>query len=193
MPHLGEFVDVKDIAPGIGVELRYAGTRHPFGQRMYPLNRAFLRRECALKVAAANDLLRPTGLRLNLWDAYRPLSVQAAMWAQVPDPAFIAPPARGSHHNRGAAVDVTLVDWQGKDVEMPTDFDDFTATAHSAAECSPQASAHRTILRRAMLAAGFTGIDSEWWHFVDPAWRRHALCDISLDELAARADAERRG
>ena len=193
MSYLGDFVEIKDLAPGIEVELRYAGTRHPFGKPMYPLNRAFLRRECALKVAAANGLLRPTGLRLKLWDAYRPLSVQSAMWAQVPNPAYIAPPARGSHHNRGAAVDVTLVGWQGVDVEMPTDFDDFTSAARSEAECTWQAAAHRGILRRAMLAAGFTGIHSEWWHFVDPAWRRYALCDVSLHELAARVNAVRRG
>lgn len=188
----GNFVEVKDVSPAIEVELRYAGTRHPFGTPMYPLNRAFLQGPCALRLGKANELLRPSGLRLKVWDAYRPLSVQAAMWAMVPNPTYIARPSRGSHHNRGVAVDVTLADHQGMDVEMPTDFDDFTARARSFAPCSREPALHRELLRRAMLAAGFQGIDSEWWHFFDPTWRRYPLCDVSLHELAAREDARRR-
>lgn len=188
-----EFVDVREVAPEIEVELRYAGTRHAFARAMYPLNRAFLRRECALKLAAANELLRPTGLRLKVWDAYRPLSVQAAMWDQFPDPEFIAPPTRGSKHNRGVAVDVTLVDHLGAEVEMPTDFDDFSPAARSDADCSARSATHRELLREAMLAAGFAGIESEWWHFADPGWEQYPLCDVSLHKLAAKADAKRRG
>lgn len=181
-----DFLDVLEVDPRLCVELRYAGTRHPFGLPMYPLDRAFLRESVAIRLARANALLRPSGLRLKVWDAYRPLRVQARMWQMCPNPEFIAPPSRGSHHNRGAAVDVTLVDVFGHDVEMPTDFDDFTEAARSDAPGPSMAVKHREILRRAMLSAGFQGISSEWWHFVDPFWRSYPLCDASLYQLAAR-------
>jgi D-alanyl-D-alanine dipeptidase len=151
---------------------------------MYALNRAFLRKGTAVALARAQALIKHTGLRLKIWDAYRPLGVQAAMWRAVADPAFIAPPSRGSHHNRGAAVDVTLVDVFGADVEMPTDFDDFTPAARSDALCSATAATNQEILRRAMLSAGFRGISTEWWHFVDPFWRAYPLCDVTLHQLA---------
>lgn len=185
MPQLWDFVDVHDMDSRLAVELRYAGSRHPFGEPMYTLDEAFLRRAVAIRLAWANALLRPSGLRINVWDAYRPLSVQARMWRVRPDPEYIAPPSRGSHHNRGAAVDVTLVDAFGKDVEMPTDFDDFSPSARSDATGPAAAVLHREMLRRAMLAAGFLGIKSEWWHFVDPFWRAYPLSDVSLHQLSA--------
>ncbi|HEY3268129.1 MAG TPA: M15 family metallopeptidase [Armatimonadota bacterium] len=187
------FVEVAGIAPGIVVDLPYARNANAFGAAMYPLNRAFLRSKTAGRLARAQRLLCSTGLRLKVWDAYRPLSVQRAMWDALPDEDFVAPPGRGSRHNRGAAVDVTLVGPLDAEVEMPSGFDDFSERAHVGyAGGSREARANRDLLRAVMLAAGFTGIDEEWWHFDDPEYRRWPLCDVSLHQLAAHADWMRR-
>lgn len=178
-PDRNDLVDVADFIPGIGVDVRYAGVNHGFGRAFYTSDRARLRRGTAEKLRAAQEALTGAGYGLLVWDAYRPLSVQARMWEINPDPSFVAPPERGSRHNRGAAVDVTLIDLSGRELEMPTDFDQFTGQAHSECESvSPTALRHREILRNAMLAAGFTGINNEWWHFDDPDWRDYDLLDV---------------
>jgi zinc D-Ala-D-Ala dipeptidase len=181
-----DWVDLRSVIPDAVIDLRYSGSRNLFGRPVYPVNAAFLRAPVAARLARAAWLLRPAGLRLMVWDAYRPLSVQKAMWDACPDPDFVAHPRRGSRHNRGAAVDVTLSDWRGLPIAMPTDFDDFSPRAWwNATDAPPGAIRHREILRRAMLAAGFTGIRHEWWHFDDPMWRNYPLADVPLTGLGA--------
>jgi D-alanyl-D-alanine dipeptidase len=181
-----DFVDVEEFVPGLVVELRYATERNPFGRAFYTSPRALLRRGTAEKLRTAAEILAARGLRLKVWDAYRPLSVQRALWEAVPDPDFVAPPERGSRHNRGAAVDVTLVDANGNELPMPTDFDDFSERAHALSPLPPDPErANRATLRAAMEAAGFTAITSEWWHFNDPDFEKYPLCDASAEELAS--------
>jgi D-alanyl-D-alanine dipeptidase len=179
-----DFVDVEDFVPGVVVDLRYATPDNPFGRAFYPSPRALLRRGTAEKLKKAAEILAARSLRLKVWDAYRPLSVQRALWEAVPVPYFVAPPERGSRHNRGAAVDVTLISTDGSDVPMPTDFDDFSDRAHADSPLpSDGERANRALLRAAMLDAGFAAITSEWWHFNDPEFERYPLCDVIAERL----------
>lgn len=179
------FVDVEGYVPEAVVELRYATERNPFGRAFYTSPRAFLRRGTAERLKRAADALAQQGLRLKVWDAYRPLSVQRTLWDAVPDERFVAPPARGSRHNRGAAVDVTLLDGEGREMPMPTDFDDFSDRAHAlSALPTDEEQANRATLRVAMEAGGFEAITSEWWHFNDPDSESYPICDVSAEELA---------
>lgn len=174
-------VDIAAIEPGIRVDIRYATADNFLKTAVYPVNCCLLRPETAQRLARAHRALQRQGLGIKVWDCYRPLSVQKKLWALKPDPAFVAPPERGSRHNRGAAVDVTLVDAAGRELEMPTGYDEFTERAHREYKLStPAARAHLEALDAAMTGAGFIGLKEEWWHYDDPDWERHPLLDIPL-------------
>jgi len=182
----GDLVDVASVVPGIVVDLPYATEDNVFGQRLYRVNRAFLRGSAALKLREAQDILEQSGVRLKVWDAYRPLSVQKKMWEQVRDARYVAPPSGGSNHNRGAAVDVTLVDREGRELPMGTGYDDFSGKAHAGYDgLSEEERRNRAILRHAMVSAGFRPLSTEWWHFDDPDARRHPVGDVPIRSLAA--------
>src|SRR6202042_1202677 len=125
-----ELVDVERVIPGIVLDIRYATTNNFTGQKLYPVARCCLRREAAENLKAVQEELHGMGLALKVFDGYRPLSVQKKMWAVYPHAGFVADPAKGSRHNRGAAVDLTLIKLDGTEVPMPTPFDDFTEKAH---------------------------------------------------------------
>lgn len=180
LPQSGELVDLAEVAPGIRLDLRYATADNFMKAAVYPCARCLLRRPAAEALARAQASLAARGLGLQVWDCYRPPAVQKRMWSLVPDARYVANPARGSVHNRGAAVDVTLVDSAGAALTMPTGFDDFTAAAAAAAEASAEASKNRATLREAMEAAGFVGIRSEWWHFDLAGSRGAAIIDAPL-------------
>ncbi len=176
-------VDVRSVAPGVVVEMRYAGRDNFTGQAIYDCGRCFLRPETAAKVARAERELRSQGVSLKMWDCYRPLSVQRLFWSIVPDPRFVADPRKGSRHNRGTAVDVTLVDAAGRELEMPTRFDDFTpCAAHGETHLPAQVLRNRRLLRETMEKAGFRLLPSEWWHY-DDADNSGELLDIPFGEL----------
>ena len=178
-------VDLRKAVPGVVLDVRYATSRNFMGRVVYPEAAAFLRRSTAVKLARAAEVLRERGRRLVIYDAYRPLSVQRALWAAKPDRRFVADPARrGSVHNRGGAVDVGLADADGKPIEMPTDFDEFgPRAAHGAKGVAPRAAAAAAELKAAMEAAGFQSLPEEWWHYEDPAAKEWPLLDIPLQEL----------
>ncbi|HMY60336.1 MAG TPA: M15 family metallopeptidase, partial [Pseudomonadota bacterium] len=122
---------------------------------------------------------------LKLWDCYRPHRVQYQLWDIVHDERYVANPHKGSRHNRGAAVDLTLVDAQGQELVMPTPFDDFGEKAHrSYQQLPPLAIQNRTTLEQAMAKAGFVGMPTEWWHFDFARWQGYPLDDIPFDVLA---------
>ncbi len=186
-----DLVDVQQVIPDIVVDLKYATTDNFTGQVLYEVPRCFLRRATAERLARVQARLRKQGLGLKIWDGYRPRSVQWKMWKLVPDSRYVADPRKGSRHNRGAAVDVTLVDSTGRELEMPTGFDDFTEKAHRDYQgCSETARRNRALLEAAMTAEGFVPLPTEWWHFDDPEWRKYELLDVSLSELARRVDAQ---
>jgi len=176
-------VDVRSVAPEVVVEMRYAGSDNFTGRTIYDCGRCFLRQKTAEKLARAARELREKRLYLKLWDCYRPLSVQKLFWSLVPDPRFVADPKKGSRHNRGTAVDVTLVDAAGHELEMPTGFDDFSPhAAHGETHLSAKVLANRRLLAETMQKAGFRLLQSEWWHYED-AEAGEELLDVSFGEL----------
>lgn len=161
-----DFVDVAKAIPDAVIDLRYATAHNFTGVVLYPVAHCKLRASVAERLAVAAKALRP--LRLVLWDCYRPASIQKRLWKQVPDPRYVADPKVGSVHSRGAAVDVALADADGKLLEMPTAFDDF----------SEKAKVRDPRLDKAMLGAGFVALPTEWWHFDAPG--KYPLSDEPL-------------
>ena len=123
------------------------------------------------KLAATQESLKAAGYSLLIWDAFRPVSAQFRLWEVCPDPAYVANPEKGySSHSRGNTVDITLVTLDGEPVEMPTDFDDFTAMAdRDYSDVGEEAAANARLLEEAMTAAGFKPYSAEWWHYSDTA------------------------
>jgi len=181
-------VDATAGVPGLQVELRYATENNFLHHAVYPKGaRCLLRASVAKRLAAAARWLEPRGFRLKVWDCYRPRSVQAAMWKLYPHPGYVADPKTGSNHNRGTAVDLTLVTQAGAPVEMPTDFDSFEQAAHQGdTSSSPAAQANRELLHRAMRQAGFWAINHEWWHYNAPHAKTYAILDASLTAAESR-------
>jgi beta-N-acetylhexosaminidase/D-alanyl-D-alanine dipeptidase len=201
-----DLVDVADVAPTVRVDMRYATTRNFTGVAFYPVARCLLRRDAAERLARAQEALARGGLGLLVWDCYRPFSAQQKLWKLVHDPRYVArpvaaadgTPVEGSKHNRGAAVDLTLVGADGSAVEMPTDHDDFSARAHrDSREASPAARRNAAALEEALVAQGFVPLPTEWWHFDAPGWERYPLSDqpivpagIPLDPLRSDPDGD---
>ncbi len=189
-----DFVEITEERDGIIVELPYA-TRQNFTEtQLYQVERCFLRPEVAERLRAVQQTLsrREKPLVLKIWDGYRPHSVQYVMWEKSPLPGFVGNPKRGSRHNRGAAVDVTLVDPEtGRELDMGTAFDAFTekAAAHYT-RLPAEVLQNRKILQDAMTSHGFQIMRTEWWHFDAVRWWEFPLADTPIRELAARVPAE---
>ena len=181
-PHHDPLVEVKKYVPGVVVDLRYATPDNFMHKRVYPKGaRCLLRRSVVRALSRAETHFERAGYRLELWDCYRPLSVQRYMWKLVPTPGLVANPKHGSNHNRGSAVDCTLVHLDGSKVEMPTDLDSFTPEAHAHAANVPKlARKHRRILQSVMRGLGFTTIRMEWWHFNYRNARHYPIADVPL-------------
>lgn len=185
---LAALVDVTTVAPTIRLDLRYATPDNFTGRTVYPAARCLLRAPVAAALARVQSRLAAHDVGLAVWDCYRPFSVQERFWALVPDERYVARPVvrdgvpvEGSRHNRGAAVDVTLVDARGRPLPMPTGFDDFSARAHrDASTWAPDARRNAALLEDAMLAEGFAPLPTEWWHYDGPAWERYELLDVPL-------------
>lgn len=177
-----DLVDVQKLIPGVVLDIRYATTNNFTGQQLYPFAGCYLRRAAAKKLAAAQAELQPLGYGLKIHDGYRPLSVQRRMWEVFPQPGYVADPKRGSRHNRGAAVDVTLIRLtDGSELPMPTPYDDFTEKAHrNYMDLPAEVLANRALLERVLTKHGFVGLPTEWWHFDDVNWRDYPLLDIPV-------------
>ncbi len=181
-------VDVTRLAAGIRVELRYATANNFTKHVIYPASaRCYLRAPVAARLAEVQRALQAQGLGLKVYDCYRPRSAQKTLWDIVPDERYVASPQTGSRHNRGAAVDLTLVDKDGRELPMPTPYDDFTVKAHRDYKALPAAALrNRQLLQDAMAGRGFIPLPTEWWHFDDPDSARYPLTDIGFAELLPR-------
>ncbi|HEX4697217.1 MAG TPA: M15 family metallopeptidase [Candidatus Udaeobacter sp.] len=171
-------VDVRSVDPTIMVELRYAGRNNFLRHSLYPHGtRALARPEVASALAVAQSVLQRYQYGLKIWDAYRPVAVQAMLWQASQNSDYVANPeiGVGSLHSYGIAVDATLVDSRIRDVHMPTDFDDFTPAAMwpRYMGLSSEVAAHVRLLRYAMHKAGFCGLYTEWWHFTVVDWKKY--------------------
>jgi D-alanyl-D-alanine dipeptidase len=184
LPYDARLVDIRSVNTKIALDIRYATTNNFLKRKLYPVSRCVLRGAAARRLSQVQNDLAKKGLGLKVYDCYRPLSVQRLMWQVRPDPRYVANPARGSRHNRGAAVDITLVDRNGRELEMPTRFDDFTERAHRNYKgASAQAKKNSKLLEDAMKKYGFIPLPTEWWHFDAPGWDKFAILDVSFGAI----------
>lgn len=181
-------VDLRRAIPGAELDIRYATPDNFMKRVLYPVEGAWLRQPAAEALDRAQRDLAEKGIGIRIFDGYRPYSVTKMMWEPYKDPNYVADPARGSRHNRGAAVDLTLIDLQtGEELEMPTGYDDFTPRAHHDFIDLPEnVIENRALLRSVMERHGFQALPSEWWHYDFEGWEQFALMDIGLEELVGR-------
>lgn len=165
-------VSLLELAPRPLVELRYASPYNVLQATLYPRIDPRLRCPVALALQRVQQELAREGLGLKVWDAYRPLAVQQRMWEAIRDPRYVSDPAvNAGRHTRGTAVDLTLVDRRGRELPMPTDFDDFSEAAHqNAPGISAERAANARRLRVVMERHGFLAFPTEWWHFDWRGW-----------------------
>jgi D-Ala-D-Ala dipeptidase len=161
-----DFVRLKDLSSDFVYELKYATPDNFLKQAVYDCGECYLRKSTAEALVKANEAFKQLGYRIKLFDCYRPLSVQKKMWKILPGTHYVANPAKGSKHNRGAAVDLTLVDAQGKELNMGTPFDFFGKEAHHTyTEHSKEVLENRKLLKETLDKFNFKSIYSEWWHY----------------------------
>ncbi|MFQ3670988.1 MAG: M15 family metallopeptidase [Verrucomicrobiia bacterium] len=171
---------VEEHVPEVIVDLRYATPDNFTRRPVYDPGRAraLLRRETILKLRGVVRDLRMQGYRLIILDAFRPRSAQFKLWAANPNADFLADPQEGSRHSRGTTVDVWLADREGRPLEKPSEFDEFSPRAsHDLATASPLARKHVTVLRNAFFKNGFSGVENEWWHYDLRNWADFPLLD----------------
>ena len=161
-----DFVRLKDLSADFVYELKYATPDNFLKQAVYDCGECYLRKSTAEALVKANEAFKQLGYRIKLFDCYRPLSVQKKMWKILPGTHYVANPTKGSKHNRGAAVDLTLVDAQGKELNMGTPFDFFGKEAHHTyTEHSKEVLENRKLLKETLDKYNFKSIYSEWWHY----------------------------
>jgi D-alanyl-D-alanine dipeptidase len=176
-------VSIREVVPDIVLDLRYAGLDNFLHQKLYTVPECYVALGAARKLSVVQDSLRARGLGLKIYDAYRPRSVQYLMWEIMPNATYVANPVSGSAHNRGGAVDVSLVDLTtGEELAMPTAFDHFGPEAwHDFAELPAPVIANRELLRTIMEnVGGFQSYQAEWWHYSLQAANAYPLLDFQL-------------
>lgn len=181
-------VELVKLDPSIKLDMRYATANNFTGRVLYSQARAFLTAAAAQAVVRASAAAGADGFGLNIYDAYRPWRVTKQLWDATPNGPkknYVANPKRGSKHNRGCAVDLTLYDRKtGALVEMPTEFDDFSEKAHRGyAGANAEATANRARLQRYLEAEGFVGLSNEWWHFDFTGWQDYPVLDLPFYKI----------
>lgn len=178
-------VDIQTVNRSIVLDIRYATTNNFMQRQLYPVGRCVLRFATAKALDRVQTDLAQQNLGLKVYDCYRPLSVQRQMWQELPDDRYVANPAKGSRHNRGAAVDITLVDRNAKELEMPTAYDDFTPKAHrDDTTASQQAQQNSKLLAAVMTKYGFIPLATEWWHFDGAGWQDFPISNVALQSIS---------
>lgn len=182
-----QLVELKTIVPDIKYDLKYASTANFTSVRLYPSNTqsTFLRKEPAQALAEIAKVLAAKGLGILVWDAYRPYHVTVKFWELIKDERYVANPAKGSGHNRGIAIDMTLYDLKtGVLLDMPTAFDDFSEKAHHGADqVSPKQKENRELLRALMEGNGFIKFPTEWWHYYWPNGEQYDVLDFNFKQI----------
>ena len=160
------YVNLKNYSNDFVFDMKYATVDNFLKEKVYPCDECFLRVKTVKALLEANKAFLEKGFRIKLYDCYRPKAIQKKMWKIVPDDNFVANPKKGSIHNRGGAVDISLVDSSGMEVNMGTKFDFFGEEAsHNYQNLSDQILANRKFLKEIMLSHNFKSFDSEWWHY----------------------------
>lgn len=180
-------VDLNKQMPGLILDLRYCTVNNFTKHLLYPpLKTTFLRKNAADSLTVIQKELSKLGLAIKIFDAYRPYSVTEKMWEQVQDDRYAADPKKGSGHNRGVAVDVTMINLTTKEeLEMGTGFDNFSDTAHHTFTNLPEAVLqNRLLLKSIMEQHGFKALDTEWWHYYLPNAKDYELLNIDFKNLS---------
>jgi zinc D-Ala-D-Ala dipeptidase len=182
-----KMVNLAQLIPGLALDLRYASVNNFMKREMYPTgtSKTFLRLPAAKALATIQAELKKQGLALKIFDAYRPYAVTVLFWELVKDERYVANPVKGSGHNRGAAVDLTIIEMSsGNELDMGTGFDNFTDTAHQTFTALPvKVLENRKLLRSLMEKHGFKPLETEWWHYFLPDAARFEVLDIPFAEL----------
>jgi zinc D-Ala-D-Ala dipeptidase len=160
------FVNLSDYSSEFILDMKYATEDNFLKANVYECSSCYLRLKTIKFLLEANREFKERGFKIKIFDCYRPIDVQKKMWAIVPDANYVANPARGSIHNRGGAIDITLVDENGNELDMGTKFDFFgPESAHTYQNFSREVLKNRKLLKKIMLKHNFESFDSEWWHY----------------------------
>jgi len=182
-----DLVELVKLDPTIKLDIRYAPKNNFLGKAVYKQARAFLQRPAAEALVRVNQSLRGQGYGLVVFDGYRPWSVTKVFWDVTPEDKkiFVADPSKGSRHNRGCAVDLSLFNLEtGAEVKMPSEYDEMTERAHINYECAtPEAKRLRELLRTSMAAEGFAVYEPEWWHYDYKDWKEYPIMNIKFSEI----------
>lgn len=180
-----KMIDLEKYIPNLILDIRYATKNNFTGEIIYPEVGAYARKPVAESLKLVQDSLNKLGLSLKVFDAYRPYAATVKFYEVYDDTNYVANPKYGSRHNRGAAVDVTLVNLRtGKQLEMPTEFDDFTEKAHpDYMKLSENKVENRKLLIDIMSHFGFTVYPTEWWHYDYNGWEKYPLMNLKFSEL----------
>jgi D-alanyl-D-alanine dipeptidase len=187
-----DLVEVVTLDPTLRLDVRYATTNNFMRRPMYAQARVFLQRPAAQALARANQQVRERGYGLLVFDGYRPWSVTKMFWDAASEEErkieFVANPRKGSRHNRGCAVDLTLFDLKtGREVQMPSAYDEFSERAFPTYQGgTPESRSLRDLLRAVMEAEGFTVYEAEWWHFDFNDWRQYRILNVPFERLDSR-------
>lgn len=180
-------IELRKLIPSLVYDLRYATTNNFMHRLMYPkgTKSTFLRLPAARALQKVQEELNKQGLGLKIFDAYRPYNVTVKFWELVKDERYVANPAKGSGHNRGAAVDLTIITLNnGTELNMGTGFDNFSDTAHQTFKKLPDdVLKNRTILKSTMEKYGFLALETEWWHYYLPDSKKYELLNIPFKKL----------
>jgi zinc D-Ala-D-Ala dipeptidase len=165
-PNDSTFVNIKKISKNFVFDMKYATKDNFLKAKVYDCAECVLRYKTIKALIIASDTLRKIGYKIKFFDCYRPHDVQVKMWKIVPNAKYVANPAKGSIHNRGCAVDLTLVTLKGKELDMGTKFDFFGEQAsQNYTNLAPNILKNRQLLKSIMKYANFDPIESEWWHY----------------------------
>ena len=160
------FVNLKEYSTDFVYDMKYATEDNFLKAKVYDCAECFLRLKTVNALIDANKKFLEKGYKIKIFDCYRPLDIQKKMWKIVSNPKYVADPAKGSIHNRGGAVDITLIDSLGKELDMGTPFDFFGIEAsHNYPNVSDNVKQNRILLKTIMTSSGFNSFDSEWWHY----------------------------
>ncbi len=180
-----QLLELKKHIPGLVLDIKYATTDNFMQRIMYPQARAFARKPVVVQLQKVQSELKKKGYGLKIFDAYRPYSITIAFYKEASNKAFVANPNKGSRHNRGCAVDLTLIDLKtGKELEMPTPYDSFSEKAAVTFYKLPaQIVKNRQMLIQTMRKYGFSVLKNEWWHYDFIGWQNYNLMDIPFQKL----------
>ncbi|MFM2482132.1 D-alanyl-D-alanine dipeptidase [Celerinatantimonas sp. YJH-8] len=167
--HTDKLADVSLVFPEILLDIKYATDDNLTGQPIYKAPHCWVHPQLIEHLAISLHVAKLAGFQLKIFDGYRPTMAQQRLWEALPDPRYVADISLGSNHSRGIAIDLTLVDQEGHELDMGTGFDDMSEHSHPLAPSHPVAiQRNRLLLNAIMLAGGFQGLATEWWHFELP-------------------------